>query len=169
MDARLPIFTVTAADLFGADAAAHIDTHVLNETDRRREPRRFDRCTYVGRNFAGRVDAGFGNPIRLRDNTVDGQKVSARVDELPGGDYVIGYRVTSADGHVIQGSSRFTVAGGTNGAGGSDTAAEGATPSQQPAARDSDSAGSGTALFVLGGLAILLIGGALVLLRRGQN
>jgi hypothetical protein len=73
VDARLPIFTVTAADLFGDDAAALIDTHVLNEVDRRRDPRRFDAATYVGRTFAGRVDAGFGNPIRLRDDTIDGR------------------------------------------------------------------------------------------------
>ena len=99
-------------------------------------------------------------------NTVDGEKVSARVDDLPAGDYTIGYRVTSADGHVIQGSSRFTVAGGPGGAG---TGVDSTAPTTRPTADDGDSAGSTTALVVLGGLAVLLIVGALVLLRRGRN
>ena len=53
------------------------------------------------------------------DPTVDGATVTAQVGDLPAGDYTIGYRVTSADGHVVSGSSTFRVAGGAgSGSGG---------------------------------------------------
>ena len=55
----------------------------------------------------------------------DGTLVSSGVPELrghqlivtitpggPAGEYVVGYRVVSADGHVVNGSSRFTVTSG---------------------------------------------------------
>ena len=51
---------------------------------------------------------------------VDSTEVTAGVNALPGpGDYVIAYRVVSADGHPVQGEIRFTMAAGASGATGS--------------------------------------------------
>lgn len=103
---------------------------------------------------------------------VEGTAVTAALDGLPDGAYTVGYRVTSSDGHVISGSSGFTVA-----AGASPTAAPGApapgneeqsTEAQAAESSAADSSGINPAVWVVGGLAVLLIGGALVLLRRGK-
>lgn len=126
---------------------------------------------------------------------VDGDSVSVGLDALDAGTYTVGYRVTSADGHVISGSSSFTVAASGGAAESSGTAAADADAGAPTAAQDSatssetgdagasgdqtdeaassstdDSAtsGFGTALWVVGGLGVLLIGGGFVLLRRGK-
>lgn len=117
---------------------------------------------------------------------VDGGTVTASVEDLPAGAYTVGYRVTSADGHVISGSSGFTVgpAGGETAAApsGESAAASSAAPGDSEAASDGpdaasdsaeapasdESAGIDPALWVVGGLAVLLIGGAFFLLRRGK-
>jgi len=97
---------------------------------------------------------------------VAGSKVTATVDTLPAGDYTVGYRVTSADGHVVQGSARFTVAGATAGATGSETSAPAA---EQSADEQDGGTDTGTVLLVLAGVAVLLMGGALLLLRRSRR
>lgn len=124
---------------------------------------------------------------------VSGETVTARVDDLASGSYTVGYRVTSADGHVVTGSSVFTVvggaesgaaAGGGTGTGGSEAGADGGSEagadSQAFSEADSSSeadvadetsgedTGVNPAIWVVGGLAIVLIGGAFVLLRRGN-
>lgn len=91
---------------------------------------------------------------------VTGEKVTAAVDTLPVGQYTIGYRVTSADGHVVQGSSHFAVG---------DAGSASPVAPQNPAGEEQDeqsSSGSSTALWVIGGLVVLLGVAALVLLRR---
>lgn len=120
------------------------------------------------------------------DPVVEGPAVTVALDGLADGSYTVGFRVTSADGHVISGSSGFTVAAGAGEA--ADSAAEatdaaaapGASPTADPGAtaQDADeqdaetseeaSSGIDPALWVVGGLALLLIGGAFVLLRRGK-
>ncbi|MDO8393522.1 MAG: copper resistance protein CopC [Dietzia sp.] len=111
--------------------------------------------------------------------TVEGETVTVALDDLADGAYTVGYRVTSADGHVVSGSSVFTVRSAAAGSGEA-TATPGATG--DPAGEQSDpaenqvadetsgeaSSGVDPALWVVGGLAVLLIGGAFVLLRRGN-
>lgn len=118
--------------------------------------------------------------LTVGEPTVEGETVTVAVDDdLADGAYTIGYRVTSADGHVVSGSSVFTVRSAAAGSGEA-TATPGATG--DPAGEQSDpaenqvadetsgeaSSGVDPALWVVGGLAVLLIGGAFVLLRRGN-
>ncbi|WP_244192645.1 copper resistance CopC family protein [Dietzia lutea] len=79
----------------------------------------------VNQNFASvAVTAGDDRTNRVTgEPMVDGETVTARVDDLAPGAYTVGYRVTSADGHVVSGSSVFTVADAEGGAG-----ADGARP-----------------------------------------
>ncbi|GAA1054213.1 copper resistance protein CopC [Dietzia natronolimnaea] len=114
--------------------------------------------------------------LTVGEPTVEGETVTVAVDDdLADGAYTIGYRVTSADGHVVSGSSVFTVRSAAAGSGEA-TATPGATGEQsdpaenQVADETSGEASSGVdpALWVVGGLAVLLIGGAFVLLRRGN-
>lgn len=126
-----------------------------------------------------RTNLVVGEPV------VEGAVVTAALDGLAGGSYTVGFRVTSADGHVISGSSGFTVAAASGA-----VAAPGASPASDPGAAaqatgeqasegqttdeqsaetsDETSAGIDPALWVVAGLAVLLIGGAFVLLRRGK-
>ncbi|MFL0579081.1 copper resistance protein CopC [Dietzia sp. 179-F 9C3 NHS] len=106
--------------------------------------------------------------------TVEGEQVSAGIGPLDDGEYTVGYRVTSADGHVITGSTRFAVGspGTTAGAGdgGSDpgpTATDASTA--EVTADDSATTGVSTAVWVVGGLAVVLVGAAVFLLRRGGD
>ena len=144
----------------------------------------------VNQNFASvAVTAGDDRTNRVAgEPMVDGETVTARVDDLAPGAYTVGYRVTSADGHVVSGSSVFTVAGaeggaagGEGGAGAEGSAAGGATAadaggeSADADATEADvadetsgeSSGVNPVIWAVGGLAVLLIGGAFVLLRRG--
>ncbi|MBB1057362.1 copper resistance protein CopC [Dietzia sp. B19] len=108
--------------------------------------------------------------------TVEGETVTVALDDLADGAYTVGYRVTSADGHVVSGSSVFTVqsAAGTTGDPAEDPVGDQFDQSDpaenQIADETSGEASSGVdpALWVVGGLAVLLIGGAFVLLRRGN-
>lgn len=129
-----------------------------------------------------RTNLVVGEPV------AEGSTVTAELDGLADGAYTVGFRVTSADGHVVSGSSVFTVesadgAAGTpappagadsSGADSSDAAEPGAAEEADQAtdatAETSGEASSGVnpALWVVGGLAVLLIGGAFVLLRRGK-
>ena len=146
----------------------------------------------VNQNFASvAVTAGDDRTNRVAgEPMVDGETVTARVDDLAPGAYTVGYRVTSADGHVVSGSSVFTVAGaeggaagGEGGAGAEGSAAGGATAadaggeSADADATEADvadetsgeSSGVNPVIWAVGGLAVLLIGGAFVLLRRGRG
>ena len=110
------------------------------------------------------------------DPTGDGDTVTAQVEDLDPGSYTIGYRVTSADGHVVTGSSVFSVASSEPGAGSAESSQTngGATDPADPEdgaahAEESDSDGGiNPAIWIVGGLAIVLIGGAFFLLRRGD-
>lgn len=105
------------------------------------------------------------------DPVVEGPAVSVPVEDLTPGAYTVGYRVTSADGHVVSGSSVFTVAGDAAaadapaGAEGTEGADDEADVSDETSGEDT---GMNPAIWVVGGLAVLLIGGAVVLLRRGD-
>lgn len=106
--------------------------------------------------------------------TVEGEQVSAGIGPLDDGEYTVGYRVTSADGHVITGSTRFAVGspGAAEGAGGGGadpgpTATDASTA--EVTADDSATTGVSTAVWVVGGLAVVLVGAAVFLLRRGDD
>ena len=150
----------------------------------------------VNQNFASvavtseddRTNRAIGEPV------VDGPTVTAQIEDLPPGAYTVGYRVTSADGHVVGGSSVFTVAGdgpdGEGGAGagengeageaGSGDAGSGPGGAEADAGEADSGSDSGAvaaetsgedtglnpAIWVVGGLAVVLIGGAFFLLRR---
>lgn len=117
--------------------------------------------------------------------TVNGETVTAQVEDLAPGSYTVGYRVTSADGHVVSGSSTFRVIGAAGAAGASDaeatigqsseTQASDAPTSQDGGteaadAESSDSEGRvNPAIWVVAGLAAVLIAGAFFLLRRGGD
>lgn len=140
----------------------------------------------VNQNFASvavtseedRTNRAVGEPV------VEGPNVTVQIEDLPPGAYTVGYRVTSADGHVVGGSSVFTVAGdGSAGAPGTD-AADGGDGAGAGGADESDNAdspddtgdvsaetsgedtGLNPAIWIVGGVAVVLIGGAFFLLRR---
>lgn len=114
--------------------------------------------------------------------TVNGETVTAQVEDLAPGNYTVGYRVTSADGHVVSGSSTFRVIGaegaaGAEAAGGqaSEAQASDAPPSQDGETEAADAESSDAegrvnpAIWVVAGLAAVLIAGAFFLLRRGGD
>ncbi|GAA2411880.1 copper resistance CopC family protein [Nonomuraea africana] len=105
--------------------------------------------------------------------SVSGSKVVTKLRPLgPAGDYVIGYRILSADGHPVSGKVTFalTVAG-------PGTAASQA-PAAQPAAQAGDlsaqaaeaaaNGGAGMAIVWVVGALVLLGGGTVVALRRAN-
>lgn len=114
--------------------------------------------------------------------TVSGETVTAQVEDLAPGSYTVGYRVTSADGHVVSGSSTFRVIGAEGAAGAeapggqaSEAQASDAPTSQdgETEAADAESSDSegrvNPAIWVVAGLAAVLIAGAFFLLRRGGD
>ncbi len=120
------------------------------------------------------------------DEVVDGAMVTAELGPLDDGGYTVGYRVTSADGHVIQGSTQFTVgsAGAPGAAGPEDATSQTGSAASDSAASDvvtddaatdqsatdeSASVGADAALWIVAGLAVLILGAAVLLLRRGRG
>jgi copper resistance protein C len=100
-------------------------------------------------------------------------------DTAGGGAYSLSYRVTSADGHPISGTVRFTVAGGAGGAAGdneqstpaptsdSTEGAGGTGQNNTPAAPAEESGGLGTtALVLLLGALVVGIAGLAIGTRR---
>nr|WP_244192611.1 copper resistance CopC family protein [Dietzia lutea] len=103
----------------------------------------------VNQNFASvAVTAGDDRTNRVTgEPMVDGETVTARVDDLAPGAYTVGYRVTSADGHVVSGSSVFTVADAEGGAGadGGAAGADGGGEAEGGAGAEDSDAGGATA------------------------
>lgn len=143
----------------------------------------------VALTFSGTVGAGFSTVTVTGPDgaqwqggaaTEDGPVVTAPVRPLgPAGEYVIGYRVVSSDGHPISGSVRFTLT--APGPGAAPTPApDGSAAPQSPAAPaggggdddaeqaapDPAAAQSGTPVwpFVVGAVVLLALG-AVVALR----
>lgn len=90
--------------------------------------------------------------------TIDGRDLTVEVpqDVQPGaGDYQVGFRITSSDGHSTVGSVEFSVAGGADTVGASDS--EGAGGSGDTAA-DTDASSSDSALDSLPTAAKWIIG-----------
>ena len=95
----------------------------------------------INQNFASvAVTAGENRADRVvGDPSVAGETVTVDVDELEPGPYTVGYRVTSSDGHVVSGSSVFTVAGGAEGAAGAEAGAQSGGESGSQAGAESGS------------------------------
>lgn len=123
--------------------------------------------------------------------TIDGAEATAPLRPLgPAGEYVIGFRVLSADGHSVTDEIRFTLtepgpaAGDTGGPGADGTAEDGPPPSvrqvpdsvvpEDPAAgtddgtADDDPAGVPVWVWVIGAAALLVLGLG-VALRMGRS
>lgn len=96
--------------------------------------------------------------------TVAGRTISVKVGELgPVGEYKVNYRVTSADGHPVQGQNTFTLT--VAGAGAASAGAQPSTPAAAPAAAESNGvSGWIVALIVL--LVLVVFAGIYALLRR---
>ncbi|MFV2115921.1 copper resistance protein CopC [Micromonospora sp. LOL_025] len=194
--AALVAATLAAAALLlvpAAPAAAH-------NTLRAASPAEGDRLTTpptrVTLEFAQRLDPAF-TTIALTDAarrkvptgapTVDGTKGTVTVDETLGeGTYTVAYRIVSADGHPVQGSYRFTVAGGVDTDGGATATPPSAAPTATPpsaavapsaaasvgpaAASATGSGGPGTgAVLLAAGVLVAVLGGAALLLRRRRE
>ncbi|WP_440220760.1 copper resistance CopC family protein [Dietzia sp. MNB45] len=95
----------------------------------------------INQSFASvAVTAGENRADRVvGDPSVAGETVTVDVDELEPGPYIVGYRVTSSDGHVVSGSSVFTVAGGAEGAAGAEAGAQSGGESGSQAGAESGS------------------------------
>ncbi|HVK20356.1 MAG TPA: copper resistance CopC family protein [Actinokineospora sp.] len=98
------------------------------------------------------------------DATVRGNVVSAPVRELgPAGDYRVGYRILSADGHPVSGEIKFTLTKAANGT---------PVPADQikstAAAAESTGDGGGVPVWVwIAGAVVLLGAGVFFALRVG--
>ncbi|CAM2770700.1 copper resistance CopC family protein [Saccharomonospora xinjiangensis] len=111
---------------------------------------------------------------------VDGDTVTAPLRPLgPAGEYIIGFRVLSADGHPVSDEIRFTLTepgpgqasaapDSANQGAGEKAEAEQSGQAQQDAAGEEDS--SGVPVWVwLAGAAVLLVAGLAVALRMGRS
>lgn len=106
-----------AAMLLGAGpAAAHATLTSVDPADQAEVAQGPEQVTLtfneaISPNFASLTVVGPDNNLWSKgDATVEGTSVSVEVGELgPVGEYKIGYRVTSADGHVVQGVRSFTL------------------------------------------------------------
>ena len=71
------------------------------------------------------------SPVPLGEQVIDGGRVTVSLPSpLPDGAYTVAYRVVSNDGHPVQGSYEFTVAGA--GAADADAEADDETPAPEP-------------------------------------
>ncbi|SHE65230.1 copper resistance CopC family protein [Streptoalloteichus hindustanus] len=109
-----------------------------------------------------------GRHYRAEEAKVDGTAVTAALDALgPAGQYTVGYRILSADGHPVSGSVKFTVtAAGT----GTPVAAP-TTAAAAPASGDGGGSGSGgTPVWPwIVGAVVLLGAGVGVAFRLGRG
>ncbi|MEU4314759.1 copper resistance CopC family protein [Nocardia sp. NPDC024068] len=101
-----------------------------------------------------------GNLWSKGDPVVDGRNISVEVGELgPAGVYRMAYRVTSADGHVVDGEQSFTLSAPGSGTPG---------PAADAAGSGSDSGGGVPVwVYILG--ALVLFGGGLAFALFGSN
>ncbi|MGA6203647.1 copper resistance CopC family protein [Nocardia testacea] len=101
-----------------------------------------------------------GNLWSKGEPVVDGRNLSVEVGELgPAGEYRMAFRVTSADGHVVNGERAFTLSKAGNG-----------TPGPAANARGADGgSGGGIPVWVYIVGAVVLFGGGLAFALFGSN
>ncbi|MDP9866525.1 MULTISPECIES: copper resistance CopC family protein [Streptosporangium] len=113
-------------------------------------------------------------------SAVDSQKVSVAVRPLgPAGQYVVGYRILSSDGHPVAGKVTFTLTAAGPGTAAQpapvpSAAAPQATASQAPdlsaqAAEAAQNGGAGMAVLWIAAALVLLGGATVVALRRTRE
>lgn len=120
------------------------------------------------------------SPVPLGEQVIDGGRVTVSLPSpLPDGAYTVAYRVVSNDGHPVQGSYEFTVAGA--GAADADAEADDETPAPEPGepaavaagddgAGSEDSGGSSVGVVVAAAGAVgLLAAGAYLGWRRHRR
>lgn len=101
-----------------------------------------------------------GNLWSKGEPVVDGRTLSVEVGALgPAGEYRMAYRVTSADGHVVDGERRFTLSRAGNGTPGPAANAQGGN----------GGSGGGLPVWVYIVGAIVLFGGGLAFALFGSN
>ncbi|MDI9938904.1 copper resistance protein CopC [Rhodococcus sp. IEGM 1351] len=114
------------------------------------------------------VTAPDGTQVGQGEPSVQGAKVLLPIlDGVGSGQYTVGYRVISEDGHPITGTYSFTLALPAPPV--SQAAAASAAPA--PAAADSEQSGSGSSLVlpILGGVVALLFVTGIVIVLRGER
>jgi len=131
--------------------------------------------------FNANVQAGPGNQIVVNgpdgkqytdpegEVTVDGPEASVALEGLgPAGEYTIGYRIVSADGHVVQNKLTFTLTKDDPANAGREPSDGGSQSSADTAAQAEES--DGLPLWVWIGGAVVLVGVGLVFaLRVGKD
>lgn len=104
-----------------------------------------------------------GNFWQKGEPTIDGRDVSVRIDGLgPAGEYKVNFRVTSADGHPVQGQTTFTLTQAGNGVAGE------AVPADYEAPAESEGGIKAWYIIVPVVVVVLLVGAgvAFALVRR---
>ncbi|MGK5671343.1 copper resistance CopC family protein [Micromonospora sp. URMC 106] len=165
-----------------APAAAH---NTLRSASPAKEARLATAPTRVTLTFLQKLDPAF-TTVALTDAAqervptgepvVTGTTATATIDRpLADGTYTVAYRVVSPDGHPVQGSYRFTVAGPSASAGAAVTAPSSAPAALDPSTTSADPAvasgsrngGAGTPVLVMAaGVLAVVVGGVAILLRR---
>lgn len=98
---------------------------------------------------------------------VDNKVTQAVNGSMPNGEYKVGWRVVSSDGHPVSGTYTFTVQGSAGSGGSAAPAAPASSPSPANAASSEDSGGSSGWLWIgLIALVIAMAAGAVALFRR---
>jgi methionine-rich copper-binding protein CopC len=178
-----------------APAAAH---NSLTGSDPADGARLAQAPTWIELRFLARLDPNTtkititgpdGVPASRGTSTVDGSRVRVAFDPGPAGLYLVGYRITSSDGHPVTGEIRFTLTTGTptdpSSAAGTPTVTGAASPrpadaappqpvgtaavpAAEPASGSRDADGWPGGVWVFGAVALLaaLAGGGLALRRR---
>ncbi|HEY8373803.1 MAG TPA: copper resistance CopC family protein [Pseudonocardiaceae bacterium] len=109
-----------------------------------------------------------GNRWQVGEVQVEGSSVTAPVGPLgPAGEYTIGYRILSADGHPVSGTVTFTLT--TPGTGSPLPAQDEATGTEQAASDGGDQSGGGSVWLWIGGAVVLLGAGLAIALRLGRS
>ena len=108
-------------------------------------------------------DQGSGEVLFDAEPTINGRNLTVEVpdDVEPGdGDYQVGFRITSSDGHSTIGSVEFSVASGADAAGASSAGSAGEADDNNGQEGDSEaplSALSGPAKWIVGLGAVLVV------------
>ncbi|AKP08851.2 Copper resistance protein CopC [Corynebacterium pseudotuberculosis] len=119
-----------------------------------------------GFNTVAVSDASNSKVLFTADPHIEGRNVSVDVpsDLNPGpGNYILGFQITSSDGHATRGKTTFTVAGDR---------AEGASTSSDPndATKTEDSHGTSRWLWpVIGLIAVVVIGSGTIVALRSRK
>lgn len=108
-------------------------------------------------------DQGSGEVLFDAEPTINGRNLTVEVPDNiePGdGDYQVGFRITSSDGHPTPGSVEFSVASGADAAGASSAGSAGEVDNNDSQEGDTDaslSALSGPAKWIVGLGAVLVV------------